>query len=234
MTQKNNLTIEQMQSLCDQIESHYVSKKGKAYTDALSEIYGSKNKNDNPFSREDIKNQPEFTEFDFIGVRDFKFICELKAEPMQLIDGKRVNEKIQAFNFAGETEKEIFNKSLGVAYLLTANLDGKEYFIKIGQSRTTFKSRLGSYNCGVVNNWRTASTTNIKILQSMVSTRCIFNLYLYDCSDSVQTFEWHGVKSIPFASAKSLAVEDILVKEYKKKFNKKPLANVQSNATEVD
>ena len=91
----------------------------------------------------------------------------------------------------------------------------------------------GSYNCGVVNNWRTASTTNIKILQSFVTTRQIFNLYLYDCSSDVMSFKWHGVESVPFASPKPLAYEDILVKQFIDQFGIKPLANVQANATEV-
>ena len=108
------------------------------------------------------------------------------------------------------------------------------YIIKIGSSRTTFKQRLGSYNCGVVNNWRTASTTNIKILQSMVTNRINLNLYLFDCSQDLYVIDWHGVRSVPFATPKALAVEDIMIKQFIKQFGHKPLANVQASATEVD
>lgn len=149
-------------------------------------------------------------------------------------DNRRINEKIFPIEFASPEAERTFNQSLGVSYLLTCVIDGKEYIIKIGSSRTTFKQRLGSYNCGVVNNWRTASTTNIKILQSMVTNRINLNLYLFDCSQDLYVIDWHGVRSVPFATPKALAVEDIMIKQFIKQFGHKPLANVQASATEVD
>ncbi len=160
---------------------------------------------------------------------------------MELIDIgnntlNRSNEKINVLNFTSNKAKEIFEKSLGVAYLLTAIVDEEEYIIKFGQTRTSFKKRLSSYNCGTVNAWRTASTTNIKMLQSMVTTRkrAKFKLYIYDCSDDVNIYTWHGIESVPFASPKSLAVEDIIINQFISQFEHKPLANIQAGATEID
>ena len=66
----------------------------------------------------------------------------------------------------------------------------------------------------------------------MVVTRLPVNLYLYDCQKT-EVFEWHGVKSVPFASPFSLAVEDIMIKEFIKQYGKKPLINIQASATTV-
>ena len=126
----------------------------------------------------------------------------------------------------------MFKNKKGISYIITSIIDNKEYIIKIGQTRNTFKDRLSSYNCGSVSHWRTASTTNIKLLQSFIVTRLEFNLYLYDCSNEPYILNWHNVKSIPFASPKSLAVEDIMIKKFQEQFNIKPLANIQANATE--
>ncbi|WP_435128804.1 hypothetical protein ACR82Z_03390 [Mycoplasma sp. 6243] len=119
------------------------------------------------------------SDFKFEGIKDFQFICKLKAKPLIIKDDKRYNEKIVAFDFHNEKAKEIFENEVGVVYMITAYIDNNEYIIKFGQTRTPFIYRLQSYNCGTVVNWRTASTTNIKILQSFVSTRLEFKLYLY-------------------------------------------------------
>lgn len=229
------VSIEELKKLCDYIDGEYVSKKGNDYIDALSSLFSLDNQNDKPFTIEDIKKQPVLKDFKFPGVEEYKYICKLHAEPMRINrEGKRKNEKIKETDFVDENAKSIFKDKLGVSYLITCEIEGKEYVIKIGSSRTSFKKRLGSYNCGVANNWRTASTTNIKILQSMVTTRLDFKLYLYDCSDEPYTINWHGIQSVLFASPKALAVEDIMVKQFIKEFGEKPLANIQANATEID
>ncbi|WP_334085919.1 hypothetical protein [Helicobacter typhlonius] len=230
---KDSLSLEQFISLCDDINGVYIQKSGKDYLNALSHIFPLNNKNDKPFNLTDIKMQPTLNDFSFSGKEDFIFICNLRASPLEIKEGVRKNETIQAFDFVDKNAKNIFNQALGVAYILTCKIDNKEHIIKFGQSRTTFKKRLGSYNCGVVNNWRTASTTNIKMLQSLVATRATLNLYLYDCSDEVMIIEWRGEKSVPFASPKSLAVEDIMIKKFMSQFGTKPLANIQSDATQV-
>ncbi len=235
MAQKNSMPIENFKKLCDFNGTVYESKKGNEYIKALSKIFELNNTNDKPFTKEDILKQPKLKDFTFDGVKDFEYICKLRVKPLNITkEGKRKNERIQAYDFVSEREKGIFNGALGVAYMFTCTIEDNEYIIKIGNTRTTFKKRLGSYNCGVVNNWRTASTTNIKILQSMVTTREELNLYLYDCSEDKVSIEWRGIKSVPFASPKTLAVEDIMIKQFKKQFGKKPLANVQANATEVE
>lgn len=228
-------SIEELKRLCNCIDGEYVSKEGKDYIEALSGLFALENKNDKPFTIEDIKKQPVLKDFKFSGVKEYKYICKLHAEPMRIKkDGKKKNEKIKATNFVDENAQSIFKDRLGMSYLITCEIDGKEYVIKIGSTRTTFKKRLGSYNCGAVYNWRTASTTNIKILQSMVTTRLEFKLYLCDCSDDLYSINWHGIQSVLFASPKALAVEDIMVKQFIKEFGQKPLANIQANATEID
>jgi hypothetical protein len=227
---KDSLTLEQYKSLCDRDGSSYFSKKGQAYIDALSKLFPLNNKNDQPFLIEDILKQPTLDSFRFEGKNDFEFICHLKARPLEITwTGDRINEKILTSDFASRRAMSIFENSSGVAYMITCIINGKEYIIKFGQTRTPFKDRLGSYNCGVVNNWRTASTTNIKILQSMVTTRQQFNLYIYDCGEPI-TYHWHGVTA-QVASPMSLMVEDVIVKEFMKQYGYKPLANVQADAT---
>lgn len=227
------LTLDELKIFCDYDGEKYVSKSGNEYIKALGEVFSLINKNDKPFTIEEVKRQPLISEFNFSGLQDYRFICNLKAIPM-IIDKKakkiRRNEKIIFYDFPSKEEEKIFKSSFGVSYILTCLLDDKEYIIKIGSSRKTFKYRLQSYNCGCVYNWRTASTTNIKILQSMVTTRAIFKLYIYDCSNDAYIINWHGETSVPFASPKALAVEDIMVKQFIKQFGKKPLANVQVDA----
>ena len=230
---KASLTIEEFQSLCNynSATDSYESKSGEEYIEALSRLFKLVNKNDKPFTIADIKKEPVLSEFAFAGVNDYEYICELKARPLSICGRTRENEKILAVNFCNKKTEEIFKNSKGVSYLITCLIDGKEHIIKIGQTRTPFIKRLGSYNCGVVNNWRTASTTNIKMLQSMVTTRQTFKLYIYDCSADQYQITWHGITSTKFASPKSLAVEDIMVKQFIKEFGKKPLANIQADAT---
>lgn len=233
---QGTLNYDELIALCDKYKDHYESKRGDDYINALSTVFNIKNRNDKPFVIREIMRQPTIQDFGFAGVKEFQFICNLKAEPMYLdVFGVRIkNEKIIPFNFASKHAEDIFRNALGVAYMITCIIEGKEHIVKFGQTRTPFKSRLGSYNCGVVNNWRTASTTNIKILQSFVTTRATFNLYIRDCSDDVVTFEWAGEKSVPFASPISLAIEDICMKKFVEKYGRPPLANVQASATEID
>ncbi|GMB96405.1 hypothetical protein [Helicobacter sp. NHP22-001] len=232
MAQGDKPTLDELKTLCDCVDGVFVSKSGAEYIKALGVLFALKNKNDQPFSIHEIQQQPALQEFSFTGKREFLYICQLKAEPLKIIGTKRINEKIKAEDFTSDEAQRVFNQSSGVAYLITCPLEGKEHIIKIGQTRKSFKERLGSYNCGTVYNWRTASTTNIKITQSLVATRLYYyNLYLCDCSNDPYTIEWHGVKSAPLPSPKSLAVEDIMVKKFIEQFKQKPLANIQVDAS---
>ncbi|AZG68648.1 GIY-YIG nuclease family protein [Mycoplasma struthionis] len=192
------------------------------------------NKNDKPFTLEDVKEQPELKDFKFEGIIDFQYICKLKIRPLEIVNDIVTNEKILAFDFVNKETENVFKKSLGVVYMITCVSDGKEHIIKFGQTRTTFKERLNSYNCGTVTHWRTVSTTNIKIVQSMITTyttQTTYKLYIYDCSDDFYSFNWHGVESKKIATPKSIAAEDIIIKKFVEAFSKKPLANVHANAT---
>lgn len=206
------LDIETLKTLCNYDGEKYIQKSGTDYINALGQVFPLSNNNDRPFTIDDVKKQPILSDFKFPGVSDYKYICKLSVKPLTITKEKgRVNEN-----------------------LLTCVIDGKEHIIKIGSSRTTFSKRLGSYNCGTVSYWRTASTTNIKILQSMVTTRKDLNLYIYDCSEDYYVIVWHDVESVKFASPKALAVEDIMIKQFIEQFGFKPLANIQANATEVE
>lgn len=247
MSKKDSLTDEELLSLCDFDPERdlYEAKIGSEYIKALSSLKNLVNKNDLPFTEEDILKEPTLEDFSFEGKNDFIYACDLEVQPLTLfkiipqVEGtennyKRRNEKIKVTN-RQDNMIRVLSSSLGVAYLITCPVDNKEYIIKIGQSRNTFMHRLTSYNCGCVNNWRTASTTNIKLLQSMQVTRKVFKLYLFDCSDEKYVLRnWHGKTSQPFAMPKSLAVEDIMIKEFIKQFKKKPLANIQANATSLE
>lgn len=227
--------IKKLLQLCELNEDGlYYSKKGNDYINAIKTFLNSKNKNDNPFTEADILKQPKLDDFKFKGLKDFQYVCQLYAKPMiiNLKELKKENEKILYDNIPCEHQTLFFN-TLGIVYLITCKINKKEYIIKIGSTRTTFGDRLNSYNCGVITNLRSASTTNIKIVQSFITTRKHFNLYLLDCSDENKYFKWYEKKSVTFASSKALAYEDILLKEFKNQFGTTPLANVQANATQL-
>lgn len=227
---KNSLSKEEYIELCDFEDETYVSKSGQAYIEALAKLFPLNNRNDMPFLIDDIVKQPTLSQFDFEGKNDFSLICQLEIEPMRITSGgKRHNEKIRAKNFTSDGARKIFYSSPGVAYMMTCVINDNEYIVKFGQTRTPFVKRLASYNCGVVNNWRTASTTNIKILQSLVAIRKPLNLYIYDCGEPIPC-DWHGVVG-EVSSPVSIFIEDVMVKKFMKQFHTKPLANVQADAT---
>jgi len=229
---KGKATLKELQSLCayDRRTKTYTSLEGQDYADALERIFALDNKNDRPFLKDEIIMQPTLQEFDFEGKKEFIYTCELKAKPLTIENNKRKNERIEALNFSQDSE-DVFTSHIGMAYIITCLVDGKEHIIKIGQTRKTFKERLGSYNCGVVYNWRTASTTNIKILQSLLASRSCgtFKLYLCDCSTDPYQLNWYGVDSSLYATPKSLAVEEIMLRRFIQQFGRKPLANIQTD-----
>ncbi len=231
---KSKDTLKKLLSLCDYDPETklFRSKIGKDYIDSIKIFLNSKNQNDIPFTIEDIMLQPTLNDFKFEGVKDFKFVCNLEAKPMYInSEYRKENERILVSNLSDEC-KNLFSNVYGLVYIMTCNLNNKdEHIIKIGQTRNTFFDRLGSYNCGVITNCHTASTTNIKILQSFVATRAEFNLYICDCSDENKFFTWYNRTSPEIASNKSVAYENIIVNEFMKEFGQKPLANVQTKVT---
>ena len=231
---KSKEQLKLLLNICDKRDDgKYVSKEGATYLEALKRILSSRNTNDNPFDINDIKSQPLLKDFKFKGVKDFKYICKLKADPM-IIDKEnftKTNEKIKPLNFFNKKAEDIFYNSIGIVYILTCPIDSKEYIIKIGSSRNTFSDRLDSYNCGTVTYRKSgsASTTNYRILQSLVATRKEFNLYLLDFPDDTTSYEWHGITSPVFPSSRCFAYEYILINQYMEQFNgQKPLGNIQT------
>ena len=231
---ENNL----IKLFCDEDENgNFIGKSREEFIEVLNEVFDIKNKNDMPFSVEDIIQQPELKDFTFEGVQDLKYVCKLKPHRVQILKecskkqkektGGRINEHLEACEFDNEAIEDIFNNALGIVYMLTGVVNGKEYIIKIGESRKTAKERLASYNCGAIINWRTASTTNIKILQSFILNDSVeYKLYLYDCCRPI-IFEWHGRKSSPVASSESIGYEEILNQAFIEQFGRPALANIQ-------
>ena len=71
--------------------------------------------------------------------------------------------------------KHNVNVTQSVGYIsLNTEDDAKKYMEKLINPCFKVIIHLTRYGNFVVNNWRTASTTNIKILQSMVATRLEF------------------------------------------------------------
>lgn len=231
---KSKDQLDMLLKICDPCgNGNYISKEGTAYIEALKIILSSRNTNDNPFNIDDILEQPLLKDFKFTGVKDFKYICKLKADPMIINKDNltKTNEKIRPLNFSSQKAKDIFYNSIGIVYILTCQIDSKEYIIKIGSSRNTFNNRLDSYNCGTVTNRKSgsASTTNYRILQSLVATKKEFNLYLLDFPDDPTPYEWYGITSPVFPSSRCFAYEYILINQYMEQFNgKKPLGNIQT------
>lgn len=219
----------------------YTQKDGEEYNKLLHELFKGNNKNDVPFTREEIKKEPTLDNFKFEGKNEFIYNCKLKASKMIIKTNEsqdlfdKVPEKITPIfeeNIDSKSQKNTFSKHLGVSYIITCPMERKEHIIKIGQSRTTFEKRLQSYNCGTVFNWRTASTTNIKILQSFVSTGLEFKLYIWK-SKNQESMVFYGEQSSVFASSEILAVEEIMLRMFKKQFGEFPLANIQAKPTKV-
>lgn len=242
------LTADELKSLCDfdPATNTYISKSGQAYADALKALFypnDEGNRNDKPFLEDDILEQPTLSQFRFGALDQFKLNCKLKAVPMKLdkngdllnLNGRsKSREQVIAYDFVDADAETIFNNSVGVAYIITCPINGEEHIIKIGQTGGTFKDRLGSYNCGYVINWRTASTTNIKIVQSFVATRKEFNLYIRDCGMLARKYKWARRSTALIASPLVEAIENICLQRFDEKFHRKPLANVQTKKQTED
>lgn len=143
--------LEKLKLLCKQLENDsFESLEGIAYVNALYNAFPLKNKNDFPFLERDMLLQPQFKDFKFPGMSEFIPTCILEAKPMTIKNNEKYNEKIIVKNFLTKEGENIFYKKSGILYLITCLINNKEYIIKFGQSRTNFKLRLQSYNCGSV------------------------------------------------------------------------------------
>lgn len=237
MKKSNSINRKQLLSLCEKnSDALYVSKSGIAYIESLKKLFKFNNKNDIPFTTDDVIRQPELKDFNFSGIDDFVPACTLKGEPL-IIDGDYIrNERIIVDRYEDNNMETIMRTTMGVCYLMTMTIYGREHIIKFGSTRTPFLKRLGSYNCGTVKARfkGTCSSTNFKILQSFITTRKDVSLYIWISDESALTYNFHGVISVPFASQKVLAIEDIMIKQFKTQFGHRPLANIQSNATEIN
>ena len=109
---KDSLDFEILKILCEFDGEKYIQKYGDEYIKSLGKVFQLNNINDKPYTIDDIKKQPLISDFKFLGVADYRYICKLKVRPLTLLtDGTRKNEKIFAEDFVGDEEKRIFKKA---------------------------------------------------------------------------------------------------------------------------
>lgn len=63
--QGEKLSLDKLKTLCNFEKGEYVSKSGDKYVKALEKLFTLKNKNDKPFSVDDIKKSANFRRFYF-------------------------------------------------------------------------------------------------------------------------------------------------------------------------
>lgn len=125
-----------------------------------------KNRNEELITQKDIE-KIEFRLENFDYRERFRFLCTL--HPNQVQERLEIIEAVD--------EKDFNIKKPALIYIFV--LDGK--ILKIGASMTSFKGRVGSYNCGRVDNRirGTCSTTNYFVLQSLLKLNKNIDVYAY-------------------------------------------------------
>lgn len=228
--------------LIEQVDGSYIQKTGKDFIDSFKKYIADKltekkSNNLNLYTVEQVESSPLIDELNFSGIKDFKLLGELSYQKLIInADNTYTNQKLYIENL-DETNKNIYEKSKGILYMIVGVIDNKKHIIKFGQTRKTLEERIGSYNCGTIKNIGTASTTNVFILQSIIASDIKYEVYYVDCSDFIERFKWYDQISKSFASSKSLAFENIILQQYIKQFNEKPLGNTQAeidNSTDED
>ena len=103
-------------------------------------------------------------------------------------------------------------------------INGKIF--KIGETTTSIKKRVNSYNCGKTE-YRisgTNSTTNYFVLQSLLNIGMTVNVYAF--FPPIATFTVFG-ETIQSSEAPSKYAERFLNREFIEKYNKKPIGCTQ-------
>lgn len=169
-----------------------------------------KNRNDKLLSAEDVNNSPLLSSLNFIGFKEFKYLCKLIP-----------NKKTESLVIKNEIPN--IKELVGIVYILT--IDDK--VIKIGETMNTFIDRLGSYNCGKNLNriHGTAGTTNWFILQSFLAIEKEIIVYYFNPPKPKKVNFWgrdHDCTRPIYKTAEKICIE-----EYIKQFNCKPCGNTQ-------
>lgn len=168
----------------------------------------SKNKNITPLRKlEDLANECDYADFEY--KEHFCPICKLlpnadkeKLE-IEMLDEAKCNEK-------------------GFVYVFV--IEGKIF--KIGQSITTIKDRIQSYNCGKTE-YRingTNSTTNYFVLQSLLKIGK--EIIVYAFFPPKPKYELFG-QSFEDSYPPSKKAENIIISDFIKKHGKKPIGCTQ-------
>jgi len=150
----------------------------------------------------------------FIFKKHFDWLCEIRPD--------RKKEKL----FLGKHDHGKIDEE-GFVYVIVVN--GK--ILKIGQTTTTFKSRLSSYNCGTrkFRKRGTASTTNYFVLQSLLAIGAPAQIYAYFAKKKRYLifrgtkFSESGVGAFPTPKI----IEKKINLEFVKHYGKSPIGNVQ-------
>ena len=207
----------------------------------LNEFIKTKNKNDQIITVEDIMKQPKYEDFKFI--QDETFVKETNGKKF-VYCGKwsvdkpyfDINDTFIENNIVmkmAENEHDdvetLYKRVKGVVYILTCEIDGIEYIIKIGQTGKTMEERQSSYNCGNSVNRRngTCSTTNFRIKQSLANG-LVFNIHVLDCSADNKVYRIGKYYSVEVAGGMPMGYEDILNQAFYDEFNQKPLLDIQT------
>lgn len=104
---------------------------------------------------------------DFEYKESFRFLCRLHPN--------QTRERFDIINAVDEADFNIRRPALLYMFVM----DGK--ILKIGASITSFKGRVGSYNCGTLSNRLrgTCSTTNFFVLQSLLKIAKDIDVYVF-------------------------------------------------------
>ena len=129
-------------------------------------------------------------------------------------------------NESEKLEIEVINQELiekeGMVYVFVID----DYIFKIGHTITNIKKRIQSYNCGKTE-YRingTNSTTNYFVLQSLLKINKKVLVYVY--FPTHLTYEVFG-EEYSDSHPPSKRAENILMKAYIAKYNKKPIGCTQ-------
>lgn len=154
-------------------------------------------------SIEDLKNEVDYDDFEY--KKYFSFLCNLTPN--------NESEKLDITNF----DEDVIKKE-GFVYVFV--IEGKIF--KIGQTITSIRDRISSYNCGKIE-YRingTNSTTNYFVLQSLLKINKTVDVYAFFPEQPKYTI--FG-KSYQDSLSTSKRAEKEIIKDFIAKHKKKPI-----------
>ncbi|MDR3290095.1 MAG: hypothetical protein LBT02_02310 [Rickettsiales bacterium] len=170
----------------------------------------AKNRNDILLGNFDnLKNEANYSDFkDY--QKYFIHLCDLQPNLEK--------ERLEIIN----CEIDYLNKE-GFVYIFVI----KDKVFKIGESTTSIKDRIQSYNCGKKTYRKngTCSTTNYFTLQSLLNINTSIEVYAY-FPDEVEYIVL-GNEIYKGSASPAKVAEGFVIKKFTSIFNKKPIGNIQ-------